>query len=241
MTLIEAIRANNEKVFFELLNLHANPFEKRIIDEITAEDEGGALYWAAACGHLHFIEPLIRAGANVNKPNSLGRTAVYAAAHSGHAEIITALKAGGADVNTPDDSDTTPVCAAAYGGHAKAITALKVAGANVNAPEVNGLTPIYIAVQMGDITVVNALLEAEANVSTKTPQGTPLELAKRDTTQKGQYIVKLLETHLQQYPNGIKRTAEQLLLTELQKKLVEHCQDEHWYLKRLFDESKTFI
>lgn len=30
-------------------------------------------------------------------------------------------------------------------------------------------------------------------------------------------------------------------LIELQKKLVEHCQDKHWYLKRLFDESKTPI
>ena len=197
---LEAIRPNND----ELLNLRANSFEKRIIDEITAEDEGGALYWAAACGHLHFIEPLIRTGANVNKPNSLGRTPVYAAAYSGHAEIITALKAGGADVNTPDDSDTTPVCAAAYGGHAKAITALKAAGANVNTTEVNGLTPLYIAVQMGDLTVINALLEAGANANTRTPQGTPLELAKQNTTQKGQYIVRMLETHLQQYPNGIK-------------------------------------
>jgi hypothetical protein len=123
---------------------------------------------------------------------------------SGYAEIITALKTAGADVNTPDDSGTTPVCAAAYGGHAKAITALKAAGADVNTPEVNGLTPLYIAVQMGDVTVINALLEAGANANTRTPQGIPLELAKRDTTQKGQDIVRLLETHLQQYPNGIK-------------------------------------
>jgi len=207
MTLIEAIQANNEKVFFELLNVRVNPLGKKIIDEIDSECVGGALYWAAACGHLHFIEPLIRIGANVNKPNSLGRTPVYAAAHSGHAEIITALKAGGADVNTPDDSDTTPVCAAAYEGHAKAITALKAAGANVNAIEVNGLTPLYIAVQMRDVKVISALLEAGANVNTETPHGTPLELAKQDTTQKGQDIVRMLETHLQQYPNGIKALA----------------------------------
>lgn len=30
-------------------------------------------------------------------------------------------------------------------------------------------------------------------------------------------------------------------LIELQQKLVEHCQDEHWYLKRLFDDIKTPI
>ncbi len=204
MTLIEAIQANNEKVFFELLNSRVSPPGKRIIDEVDAECAGNALYWAAAGGHLHFIEPLINAGVNVNKANNLGWTPVYAAAHFGYTEIITALKAGGAHANTPNDSGTPPVCAAAYGGHVKAIIALKAAGADVDATEVNGLTPLYIAVQMGDVTVINALLEAGANVSTKTPQGTPLELAKRDGTQKGRYIVTLLETHLQQYPNTIK-------------------------------------
>ncbi len=223
MTLIESIQANNEKAFFELLNLQVNPFEKRIIDEVDAECAGNALYWAAACGYLHFIGPLIKAGVNVNKPNNLGRTPVYVAAHSGDAEIITALKAAGADVNTPDDSGTTPVCAAAYGGYAKAITALKAVGADVNATEVNGLTPIYIAVQMGDVTVINALLEAGANANTRTPQGTPLELVKQDTTQKGQDIVRMLETHLQQYPNGIKALAATKSLQSNQTSGQETC------------------
>jgi hypothetical protein len=36
-------------------------------------------------------------------------------------------------------------------------------------------------------------------------------------------------------------SSKQVCLMELQKKLVEHCQDEHWYLKRLFDDTKTPI
>lgn len=207
MTLIEAIQANNEKVFFELLSLRVNPLGKRIIDEVDAESAGNALYWATACGHLHFIEPLINAGIDVKKPNNLGWTPVYVAAHFGYAEIITTLKTAGVDVNMPDDSGTPPVCAAAYGRHAKAIAALKAAGADVDATEVNGLTPLYIAVQMGDVTVINALLEVGADANIRTPQGTLLELAKQDTTQKGQDIVRLLETHLQQYSNGIKALA----------------------------------
>jgi len=203
MTLIEAIQENDKKEFFELLSLQVNSSGKKIVDEVDTEFEGNALYWAAACGRLHFIAPLIKAGADVNKPDNRGWTPVYAAANSGHAEIIIALKAGGADVNTPNDSGTTPVCVAAYEGHAKVITALKAAGADVNATEINGLTPIYIAVQMGDMPVINALLEAGVNVSTKTPHGTPLELAKQSTTQKGQGIGRLLEAHLQQYLNGI--------------------------------------
>lgn len=218
MTLIEAIKENNQAEFFRLLNLKIAPSEKRILDEVDGEHERNALYWAAACGHLHFIAPLIKM---VNKADNLGWTPVYIAAHNGHAEIITALKAGGADVNTPNDNGTTPVCAAAYAGSAKAITALKAAGANVNTPEINGLTPIYIAVQMRDVKVISALLEAGANVNIKTPHGTPLGLAKQGTRQRDQDIVRLLEAHLQQYPNGIKILAANPESTQLNQESLQ--------------------
>jgi hypothetical protein len=204
MTLIEAIKENNEKEFFEILKLKTDSSGKKFIDEVDSVDGGSLLYWAAACGHIHFIDPLITAGANINKADNRGWTPVYATAYFGHAEIISILKAAGADVNTLNDSGTTPVCAAVYTGGAEAITALKAAGANVDTPEINGLTPIYIAVQMRDIKVISALLEVGANVNTKTPHGTPLELAKQGTTQRDQDILRLLEIHLQQYPNGIK-------------------------------------
>ena len=218
MNLIEAIKENNEKEFFELLSLQVNPFGQKIIDEVDIVSGGSALYWAAACGRLDFIAPLIKVGADANKADKHGWTPTYIAAYYGRAEIITALKAGGADVNTPNDSGTTPVCAAAYTGGAKAITALKAAGANVNTPEVNGLTPIYIAVQMRDVKVISALLEAGANVNTKTPHGTPLELAKQGATQSEQDIVRLLEAHLQQYPKGIKTLAVNSESTRLNQK-----------------------
>lgn len=148
MTLIETIKENNQAEFFRLLNLKTDSFGKKVIDEVDAEYGGGVLYWAAACGHLHFIAPLIKAGADVNKVDNRGWTPVYIAASKGYAEIIAALKVGGTDVDRPNDSGTTPVCAAAYNGCAEAIAALKAAGANVDAPEINGLTPIYIAVRL---------------------------------------------------------------------------------------------
>lgn len=205
MTLIEAIKKNSEKEFFEILKLKTDPSGKRFIDEVDPAEGGGPLYWAAAFGRIHFIEPLIKAGATVNKADNYGWTPVYAAAHHGYAEIITALKeVGGADVDRPNDSGTTPVCAATYRGHVEAIIALKVAGANVNTTEINGLTPIYIAVQMRDVKAINTLLEVGANANTGTPHGTPLELAKQGKTERDQAIVSLLEAHLKQYPNGIK-------------------------------------
>jgi len=213
MTLIEAIKENNEKAFFEFL-FKTDLSGKRFIDEVDSIDGGGPLYWAAAFGHTHFIEPLIKAGADVNKVDNRGWTPVYIAASKGYAEIIAALKVGGADVDRPNDSGTTPVCAAAYNGCAEAIAALKAAGANLDASEINGLTPIYIAVQMKDMTVINALLEAGANANIKTPHGTPLELAKQGTTQTDKDIVSLIEAHLKRYSNSIQTLSPNAELTE---------------------------
>ncbi len=206
MTLIEAIQSNNEKVFFELLNspLPANPLEKKIIDEVDLQLRGSPLYWAVTLGHTHFIASLVRAGVDINKANKVGTTPVFAAACNDQASVIAELHALGANVDMPNSNGATPVFVAAQKGHASAIAALHALGANVNMPQNEGITPLYVAVQNGNIEAISALLEAGANVSTRTPQGTSLELAKRDTTQKGQYIVTLLETHLQQYPNGIK-------------------------------------
>jgi hypothetical protein len=73
---------------------------------------------------------------------------------------------------------------------------------------------------MRDVKVISALLEAGANVNIKTPHGTPLELAKQGATQRDQDIVRLLEAHLQQYPNGIKTLAANSESTQLNQEAI---------------------
>ncbi len=130
-TLIGAIEENNQSEFFRLLNLKTDFFGKKFIDEMDA-DGASPLYWAAVCGHVHFITPLFKAGVDVNKPDKDGATPVLIAAQMGRAAAITALKAVGANLDTLANDGVTPIYIAAQNGHAATITALLEAGANVN-------------------------------------------------------------------------------------------------------------
>jgi hypothetical protein len=208
MTLIEAIKENNQKEFFEILNLKTDLSGKRIIDEIDLEHGGNPLHVATAYGHLHFIVPLIEAGIDVDQPDNDGWTAVYIAADKGYAEIITALKAAGADVDEPNSDGVPPIYIATENEHIAAISALGAAGAKMDTPDNDGLTPLSIAVQMGDVRAILALLEVGASASVKTSKGTPLGQAKVQATRNKesgyQEVVRVLEAHLKQYPSGIK-------------------------------------
>jgi len=166
MTLIEAIKQNNKEEVFRLLNLKIDPSGKKFIDEVDEKYGESALHWAAYYGYVHFIDPLVKAGADVNKQDKDGCTPVYDAASKGHATAITALKTAGANVDTPDKDGWTPVYIAAQGGHAAAITALHAAGANVDTPNKYGETPVFIAAQKGHAAAITALKTAGANVNT---------------------------------------------------------------------------
>lgn len=211
MTLIEAIKQNNRVEFFKLLNLKEDSLPKGIIDEIDIEYGGNALHVAAACGYAHFIFPLIEAGVDVNQVDKDGWTPTYIAADKGFAEIITMLKAGRANVNMPNSDGASPLHVATENGHIEAILALKAAGAKMDVTDDNGSTALCMAVQMGDATLVNTLLEAGADARFETSEGTPLKQAKegarKNKEPKYQELVRLLEAHLKQYPNGIKIAA----------------------------------
>jgi hypothetical protein len=204
MNLIEAIKQNNQEEFFRILSLKTDHLGRRVIDETDENDGGNPLHIAVAYGHLRFIGPLIKAGINVNEPDKDGSTPVYIAAENGHENIITALWAGGANMNMPNSDGIAPIHIAVRNGNAVAAMALKRAGANMDSPNSDGFTPICIAAETGDVAVIAALLEASADASIKTPQGTPLELAKRGKEPGCPEVVRLLEAHLKQYPNGTK-------------------------------------
>ena len=178
MNLIEAIKENNQTEFFRLLNLKVDLFGKKVIDEVDTERNGSPLHWAAVYGYVHFITPLVKAGAAVNKPSKGGATPVYISAQNGHAAAIAALHAAGANVNTPNANGATPVYIAALKGHAEAICALHAAGANVNTPKPDGTTPVSIAAQNGHAAAITALKAAGANVNTPDNDGiTPVFVA----------------------------------------------------------------
>lgn len=170
-SLIEAIQKNNVAVVSGLLALKTDRFGNRIVDEADAVCEGSAIYWAAYYGHVHLIAPLVQAGANVNKPDKDGKTAVYVAAQNGHAKAITELKAARADVSA-GERFLKPTYIAAHNGHAEAITALHIAGANLNTP--HECTPMFIAAKRGHAEVIIALHAAGIKVNDTLLEGQTL-------------------------------------------------------------------
>jgi hypothetical protein len=80
-------------------------------------------------GHPEAIQFLIDRGADVNKPNPLGMTALMFAAYSGHDEAIELLLRSGADANASDENGNTALSFAKQKAHQSTIKLLRRAGA----------------------------------------------------------------------------------------------------------------
>ncbi len=178
LNLIEAVKKNNQKEFFRLLNLEAGGLAKMLAEEVDTLCDGNALYWAAHFGYDHFIGPLFKAGVNLNKQNKYGRTAVYEAACNGHPETIVTLKSLGANVEIPDSNSKTPLYAAAENGHIETILTLKAAGVNIDIPDKNGETLMHFAAKDGKVEAIVALKAAGVSIDMpNNKRKTPLYLA----------------------------------------------------------------
>ena len=62
---------------------------------------------AANQGHIECLKELIAAGADINKEDKDGDTALYSAANQGHIECLKELIAAGADINKEDKDGVT--------------------------------------------------------------------------------------------------------------------------------------
>ena len=72
---------------------------KKITDGVTAFD-----LVLQAKGNVECLKELIAAGADINKEDNDGGTALYSAANQGHVECLKELIAAGTDVNKEDNS-----------------------------------------------------------------------------------------------------------------------------------------
>ena len=84
-------------------------------------------------GDVHAVRGLLNAGADVNKTDRDGRTALFLASSKGHTDIVCALLNAGADVNKADQwRRSPPLHTASREGHTDIVHALLKAGADVN-------------------------------------------------------------------------------------------------------------
>jgi len=105
-------------------------------------------------------------GADVNKPDGSGRTALLEAAWSGNAEIVNYLLDQGADPNAADKSGFTPIMRAVEGGHQPVVGTLVNRGADVNCRgRVRGTTPLMLAAENGHLSLIADLLNSGAEIN----------------------------------------------------------------------------
>jgi ankyrin repeat protein len=113
----------------------------------------------------------IAAGADVNKTNKNGSTALYCAASLDRVEIVAQLLKAGADVNKARADGWTALYLAAIHGHVEIVAQLLAAGADVNQANSKGETALYLAAIHGHVEIVAQLLAAGADVNQANSKG----------------------------------------------------------------------
>ncbi|HLG59074.1 MAG TPA: ankyrin repeat domain-containing protein [Vicinamibacterales bacterium] len=123
---------------------------------------------AAAQGASSAVSALLRHGADPNRPNDLGRTALMFAANYGQTEIIRLLVKAGANVRARPNSEPrfSALLAAASNGHVDAVRVLLELGADINDSDDDGQTALMLASAKGHSSVVRELVTRGVDVNT---------------------------------------------------------------------------
>jgi len=133
------------------------------------------LHCACVVGDSSSVKLLLRHGANINKLDGFGRSALhYASERSQH--CVELLLKRGASVNAIDTNRCTPLHWAAYKNKSSCSRTLLEAGANPDASDIYGDTPLSVAAFKGHLETIRVLLEYNANVDVVNAAGkTPLD------------------------------------------------------------------
>ena len=121
------------------------------------------LHAAAAKGHLEMVRMLLKRGASVNLPSSLGYTALMEAVSYGHASILRFLLHHSASSDLQSNYGGTALMMAAGQGQEACVQVLLRAKANLELQDIDGHTALMLAAAGGQEACVKALLRAKAN------------------------------------------------------------------------------
>ena len=132
--------------------------ERGLDPDFVGDRIGTGLMIAAWEGNLPLMQLFVAHGANVNKTNALGETAVMHAAWRGRLEAVRWLLEHGARIEG-EPRQWTALHYAAYAGHEAVARHLLGRGANINARSTNGSSPLMAAVYEGREAMVKPVPE----------------------------------------------------------------------------------
>lgn len=113
------------------------------------------------------VRALLQAGADVNRPQGDGATALHWAVYRDDPETTRLLLSAGASVDAANDLGVTPLWLACNNGSAALVETLLDAEADPNAALPSGETPLMTAARTGNADAVRLLLEHGADVDAK--------------------------------------------------------------------------
>lgn len=118
-----------------------------------------ALMNATGFGQEEVVEVLLERGAEVDKQDKLGRTALHRAASRGHERIVTRLLEAGADAGAMSEIGWTALMTAASCGHVSIVRMLLRERAGlVDHRDRDGASALWVACKNGKADVVKVLL-----------------------------------------------------------------------------------
>jgi ankyrin repeat protein len=129
------------------------------------------LHLAAQRGNLEAVRLLIELGADVNKPNTDGATALERAAERSHEKVIEELLRHEADVNHGNIQGTTSLHWAACKGYERVVELLLQHKADVNIQDFEGWTALCMAAEKKHTKVAEILVRHQADVDKQNVHG----------------------------------------------------------------------
>lgn len=156
----------------------------------------GQLIDAARNGDLAAVQTLLAGGADANRAQGDGMTALHWAAERGHAAVADLLLSAGATVDAKTRIGSyTPLHLASRGGHGSIATALLDAGADPHATTTgSGVTPVHLAAgAMDGAEVVTELLRRGADVDAPEASSGQTPLMFASAYNRTEAVVALLE------------------------------------------------
>ena len=139
---------------------------------------------AANRGHIQVVQLLLNGGADPNKTNYAGWTALHSAAMYGYSEMAQLLMEQGAEPDNNARYGSTPLHTAVWSGQTGTLKELLKGGADPNKAKQDGETPLHMAAQNLTLykskiqDIIQLLLEGGADPDRANERGlTPLDMA----------------------------------------------------------------
>lgn len=134
-----------------------NPAVTNVVLHCAREAALDIALWLHLQADSPYIEEVLQAGANAQRTNYGGQTALMIAVKNGYGDAVQALLEAGADVNAADPEGMNALHLACQGEETNMVARLIAAGAKLDVTNHAGRTPLDIAVWEGRTEVAQVL------------------------------------------------------------------------------------